>query len=656
MDPKARIAGSRLWSSAPALLTTAGLLWALVAALDPARPSGAIGGVLCCAAALALQRRRGGSLRPFVLTAILSAALGIAVWVHPDFKRGDFRPYFAYLRSAAFDHDLDFANDFEGWGLQPKSLTATGHRRTSVPLGPALVWSPFFAAAHVYVVLDRAIGSHRYSADGNSPPYLRSALVGTVCIAVLGAWLLVTVLERRLPRPIAALAVLAAIATSPILVYVFVDPGQSHGSAFGLACLGIWAAERIERRPTAGAWAVAGLVTGLTFLMRLQAFVFGLVFLPIAVAGLVRRSLRPWWLALAFVAALVAASPQFFAWHAIYGSWFPPGGGGAASAAAVPGERIDLLTRPDRFFDFSAPYLAYVLFSSDRGLFAWSPGLLAAFVALVLGLRRWGLIGLGGLLVALATMWFNGSYVLWWSGGDAFGGRRFDVVIPFLALGYGSLLTFLAARPLLTPSLLLVALGVWNAGLARMWRHGGLPDVAEARVVLGLQSDQAQQLSEDALGRIAGPRGRALAYGLFDGRFFFSNSVHDGVVDVGSSEQPFLTGGWSRPINEAGPPTFRQVFLPRACVRIPLLRPVEMEATVTARTPARLGVQPMTVTLNDKPVARLALEPEWTEQAAPLPATMMIPGENLLCLEFEGALPGPPHQRVAAWVRRIVVH
>jgi hypothetical protein len=656
MDPKAKTEGSRLWSSAPALLASAGLLWALVAALDPARPSGAAGGALLCAVALALQRRRGRALRPFVLTTVLSVALGIGAWVHPDFGRGDFWPYFAYLRSAAFDHDLDFANDFEGWGLDPKSLTATGHRRTAVPLGPALVWSPFFAAAHVYVVLDRAVGSHRYSADGNSTPYVRSALAGTVCIAVLGAWLLVGVLERRLPRPIALLAVLAAVGTSPILVYTFVDPGQSHGSAFGLACLGIWAAERIQRRPTSGAWAVAGIVTGLTFLMRLQAFVFGLVFLPIAIVGLARRTLRPWWLVLGFLAALGAASPQFLAWHAIYGSWFPPGGGGATRVATAPGQSVDLLTQPGRFFDFSAPYLSYVLFSTDRGLFAWSPGLLAAFVALVLGLRRWGLIGLGGLLVAFATAWFNGSYVLWWSGGDAFGGRRFDVVIPFLALGYGSLLAFLAARPLLAPSLLVVALGVWNAGLARMWRHGGLPDVAEARVVLGLQSDQAQQLSEDVLGRVAGQRGRALAYGFFDGRFFFSNSVHDGVVDLGSSDQEFLTGGWSKPINQAGPPAFRQVFLPRGCVRIPLLRPIEMAVRVTARTPKRLGVQPMTVTLNDNPVTRLVLSPEWTEQSAPLPASMMIPGQNLLCLEFEGALPGPPQQRVAAWVRRIVVH
>jgi len=34
----------------------------------------------------------------------------------------------------------------------------------------------------------------------------------------------------------------------------------------------------------------------------------------------------------------------------------------------------------------------------------------------------------------------------------------------------------------------------------------------------------------------------------------------------------------------------------------------------------------------------------------------MVPGENLLCLEFDDTLPGPDGQRVAARVRTIVVH
>jgi hypothetical protein len=640
----------------PWILAALGLFVALVSALDPARTGGIAWGALLCGVALVLRRRREEPTKPFVFALVLTAAFGIGAWAHPEFKRGDFRSYFAYLHSAAFDHDLDFANDFRAWGLEPKVLTATGHRRNVNPVGPALVWSPFFAVAHAYVVVGRAVGLHRYAADGNSPPYLRSALVGTAFVVVLGCWALAAVLERRLPRRLAILAVLAAVATSPVLVYVFGEPGQAHGPAFGFAALGIWVADRLERKPSLGGWLLAGAVTGLVFLMRLQAALFGLLFLPLAVIGLARRTVRPWWLAAATLAALAAAFPQFAAWHVIFGQWFPSGGGVAADWAASSGRGPDQLMQPAAFLDFSAPYLSYVLFSTDRGLFSWTPGVLVAFVALVLGVRRWGALGVGGILVAVATAWFNGSNTVWWSGGDAFGARRFDIVLPFLAMGYGSLLAFLVARPLLAPTLLLGALALWNAGLVHLWRSGALPDVAQSREVLDLQSGQAQDLSERALGRVAGPAGRAFAYGLFDGRLFFSNSVHDGVVDLADPEQPFLTGAWSRPINEAGPPAFRQAFLPRACVRVPLYRPVDLTARITARTPARLGLQAMAVTLNDQPVGRRPIDVEWSEASVPLPASAMIPGENLLCLEFAAALPGPPGQRVAALVRRIVVH
>jgi hypothetical protein len=40
----------------------------------------------------------------------------------------------------------------------------------------------------------------------------------------------------------------------------------------------------------------------------------------------------------------------------------------------------------------------------------------------------------------------------------------------------------------------------------------------------------------------------------------------------------------------------------------------------------------------------------------PLPASAMVAGENLFCLEFDEALPGPAGRRVAARVRQIVIH
>ena len=641
--------------AAPGLLSLSGLAWAFVSALDPARASGIWGGPILALAALALRSRRGGPTRALAFSAVLTAALAAGAMAQPGLRRGDFVSYYSYLRSAAFDHDLDFANEFESFGLPLPPLTPTGHRLSATPLGPALLWSPFFATAHLYVTLDNAIGVHRYRRDGNSIPYLRSTLAGTVTAVVCGVWLLVSVLERRFTRRIAVLAAVAAVTTSPLLVYTFAEPGMAHGGAFALACVGVWATDRAHSRPSLSAWLLLGAITGLIMLMRLQAVVFALLMVPLAVHGLLRRTVRPTWLLAGALAALVAFSPQLVAWKILYGRWLTASGG-LGDWSAETGRLGDVLFRPDRSLDLSSPHLLSVLFSADRGLFSWTPGLLLGLVAFALGLRRWGLVGAGGLLVVVATAWFNGSYTVFWSAADSFGARRFDIVVPFVAFGYATLLALLARAPLVAPAMALASLTVWNLGLASLWRGGGIRETAALEDVATLQAHKLRRFSERVLDRLAGPRGRALAYDYFVGSFFFVNTAYDGVIDLGLPNPRFLTGGWSPPLNESGPPAFRLALYPRSCARIPLLRPVDLRAHVTARAPSKRLFPIMKVTFNGLALGQAALEVEWTETVVPLPASAMVPGENLLCLEFDDALPGPTGHRVAARVRTIVVH
>jgi hypothetical protein len=277
-------------------------------------------------------------------------------------------------------------------------------------------------------------------------------------------------------------------------------------------------------------------------------------------------------------------------------------------------------------------------------------------VALVVGLRGWGALGVGGLLVLSATAWFNGSYTVWWSGGDAFGARRFDIVFPFLAFGIGGILRLLERRPLIAPLVFVGALATWNAGLVRLWRHGSLGDAASFEDVAQLQARQLRRGTSDGLGGLFGPPGRALAYDYFEGAYFFWNAAKGGVVDLGQPDTPFLTGRWSAPRNDAGPTEYRLALGPRACVRVPLVRPVDLEARITARAPLRKATPLMTVTLNETPVGSFALGPDWSESVAPLPSSRMVSGENVLCLEFQDAVPGADGERLGARVSRIVIH
>src|SRR5258708_12150412 len=61
--------------------------------------------------------------------------------------------YYAYLRSMAFDRDVDLTNDYRLLGMGDKAQlfqpTPTGHAQSAWTIGPAIVWSPFFAVGHV---------------------------------------------------------------------------------------------------------------------------------------------------------------------------------------------------------------------------------------------------------------------------------------------------------------------------------------------------------------------------------------------------------------------------------------------------------------------------------------------------------------------------
>ena len=131
-------------------------------------------------AAPAPAPQRQGAV-PRVLLAALLLTLPL---VTPRIRGADEIEYFAYLRSAVFDRDLEFGNEYERFYAQdPRGLAgfkstfldkrepATGRHINFAPLGTALLWSPFYLLAHLGVTLARAAGAS-VAADGFSTPYV----------------------------------------------------------------------------------------------------------------------------------------------------------------------------------------------------------------------------------------------------------------------------------------------------------------------------------------------------------------------------------------------------------------------------------------------------------------------------------------------------
>jgi hypothetical protein len=120
--------------------------------------------------AIAFSRRRTTALL-FALLFTIGVALQLQLGAR---LQSDGFYYYAYLRSLAFDGDVNFMNDYKMLGLTDKphlfNPTRTGHAQSAWTIGPAIVWAPFFFAAHPIASI-LSSNNPNVSTNGTSFPY-----------------------------------------------------------------------------------------------------------------------------------------------------------------------------------------------------------------------------------------------------------------------------------------------------------------------------------------------------------------------------------------------------------------------------------------------------------------------------------------------------
>lgn len=417
--------------------------------------------------------------RLLVLLFVLSLPL-----VSPRLRGADEIEYFAWLRSAAFDRDLDFGNEYQHfYERDPQGLAGfkqtfldrreplTGRHINFGPLGTAVLWSPFYLLAHLGVLLARALGAG-VAADGFALPYVAAACLGSAVWGGAGLLLTHDALRRffQVPEPAASWSVAALWLATPVLYYLTVAPGFSHGCSVFAVALTLWLFLR-WREAGAARWALIGAAGGLAALVREQDGLF------LVAPGLWllldlgrRRDLRAALsrgLALG-LAAFAVFVPQMLAYHAVNGTFGPS----------------PLVKRK---MSWSSPHFIEVLFDPAHGLFPWSPLLLVGTLGLlwVCSRRRCPLLAcLASTLLVQA--WINGSVESWTQAG-AFGSRRFVGATFVFAVGLAFPAAALLARR--GRAVLAAVLGLfvwWNVslmaqfGLKLMDRQGlAWPEVAQ---------------------------------------------------------------------------------------------------------------------------------------------------------------------------------
>jgi hypothetical protein len=415
-------------------------------------------------------KRLAGSAKLLFLIFLLSLPL-VNPWV-----RGDGVGYYAYVRSLLIDHDLRFENDYLGGNesfvlarvdaqghILPSLYTKTGYVGNHFSVGPAILWAPALVPVHAAVRLANQLGA-RIPADGYSRPYLIAMALTTACYGFLALLLAFRIGVKYFEPRWTFFAVVGIWFASSLPVYMYFNPSWSHALSAFTVGLFLWYWDRTCSSRTLRQWALLGLMAGLMANVYYPNVIL-LIFPAVEVAHLLRESgdafgarARELGLRCALFAAvlLAALTPTFLTRQIIYGSSFESGYPGIAT------------------WHWTSPVFASVLFSSDHGMFSWTPILLLAVVGLPFLIKRSPLLGTGAALTFLAFYYFIASYPDW-DGLSSYGNRFFVSLTPIFVLGLAALLDAFskwlrnAARAAQLASPVLLLLILWNFGFIFQW-------------------------------------------------------------------------------------------------------------------------------------------------------------------------------------------
>jgi hypothetical protein len=629
------------------LTLVAGALTAsLAAVVITGRPKGLlVAGLLAAATGATLAFRawtgpgprsaRGASL---VLVALLLVSV-VQFHVWGGRIAGDGVSYYVYVRSLMKDADLDFTNEYTHYEMidraDLKVPTRTGLRRSIFSVGPGLAWIPFFAAGEAVARAEGALGRD-VDLSGYGPEHVNAVALGSLLYGFGAVLLIHDLLRRHFPRDTALLGALLTWWATFLHWYMVHQPTMSHAASAAAAALVVWLWDRGRARPTVSSALALGLAAGFAMCLRWQNAL--LLLLPAwdALTAMRRggREAREGCrrAALVGLAALLGAFPQMAAWKAIYGEWllrYPPHGAD--------------------FLRLDHPYVLQTLFSTRHGLLSWTPVFWAGYLGYFWLLCRRAPLAWPLLPPLVAMTYVNMCSGDWWAGGS-FSNRRFDSLLPLLALGVAGSLEWarrtLAHHPQLAVGAALVPAVAWNLGLITQVARGeAAPDrAAFPRLVGGAARAVADVAGSPptwpaswffAWQQDLSPRQYDGAVGRY---LFYRQNNLGGRIDVGGGDAALLAEGWGER-QETGGRTCRAATGP-ARVLVPLDVPEDLALTLAATSVD--GPHDVRLRVNGHEAGTLRVDRGGTAGSLQLPAAfwhrelndlVVIPDSGSVCVE-----------------------
>ncbi len=341
--------------------------------------------------------------------------LAIAFFFYPKWQQTgnestigyDVAGYYGYLPALCIYNDLGYLgyqdSVFSAYGLgnsYPNYTAPNGRQVMKYPLGAAVMYLPWFAAAHWYAL------AKGQPADGYSRPYQAALSWGCLIYTLIGLIFARKVLLTRFSDKTTSLTLLLLIFGSNYLNYAAIDNAMTHSLLFTLFSMLIWLTIAFYKQPKTIPAIAIGALTGLAIITRPSEIVICLI--PIlwgvadyrgAIARLhfFRRHILK--IISAVIAALAIVSLQLIYWKFAAGHFIE-------------------YTYTDQGFDFLRPHLYEVLFTFRKGWWVYTPVMLLIIPGFIFLRKKYREIFPACFLFFLFTLWIVASWEIWWYGGS----------------------------------------------------------------------------------------------------------------------------------------------------------------------------------------------------------------------------------------------
>lgn len=394
-----------------------------------------------------------------IILVLILFLLFLAINIPSPLKiEGDGVFYYSWLRSALFDHDFNFYNElnyFSSYDVGSKWILDTGFKTyigkipNAYAYGTGLAWLPLLALANLLSVI------FNLPKDGYSFFYVLSVNLSSWLYGLASFLLVYINLKKFFSARISFWSSLGSYLATPWFYYQFLEPSMSHLASLFMVCLFFNFIIKFHQKEKVNLW-LFSLVVFLMVAIRWQNMLFLVTFLPFLLSSwqdfklLIKRLLS------VIGPTLVFWLTQFALWKYLYGHYIlQPQGRGFVR------------------FDFHG---LYILFSTDRGLFLWSPIIILAFCGFYFLSKKSKFLFFVAISAFIVQWLINGS-LNDLGGGDAYGARRFIETLPFLALALAAFWSKVKSRQLII--IITVILLIWNMVLIQNYRHSQIPHHGE---------------------------------------------------------------------------------------------------------------------------------------------------------------------------------